>query len=191
MALGVDADRSPRLNPMLNASMMGDSLLGSNLLPNDNYGRMGHQRSTSVGQSPHLGTHALDASMAAEAARLNILPNGLGMNGLGHGGLGSNGIGGFDDRAAAYSRAGVSPRFGPVDVAYNQGYGIENGALGGMYGGQDLGLDGLGTGGRYGRSRSGSLGQGNDFSLGSSGLGPGYGGDAYGRGRRDSLPFQY
>jgi hypothetical protein len=191
MALRADGHRSPRLNPMLSASMMGDSLLGSNFLPHDNYGSLGHQRSTSMGQSPLLGTHALDAAMAAEAARLNILPNGLGLNDLGHRGLAGNGIGGFDDRDAAYARAGVSPRFAPVDSGYNQGYGIDNGPLGGMYGGQDLGLDGLGSGGVYGRGRSGSLGQGSDFSLGPSGLDHDHGGDMFGRGRRVSLPFQY
>lgn len=125
-----------------------------------------------------LGLHALDSEMAADAARLGILPSGLGRDGYA-----------IDDRAAAYARAGVSPRFGPVDGAYH--HGGQNSLGDGLAvdeGG--FGLDGLGAG--YSRGRRGSLGGGEDFMLGDEGFDTGYGNDLlFERGRRDSLPFSY
>lgn len=165
--------------------MLSTNTIGSNLLSPDGYSSAGHVRSRSIGQSPLLGTHALDANMAADAARLGILPAGLGSHGLPDHSLGL----GHDEISAAYARAGVSPRFGPVDYGYD---------LGGLNGGgnyrneYDLGLDGLG--GVSPRSRRGSLSGGVDglgLSNGNFGEGFGSGGLLDNRGRRDSLPFQY
>lgn len=201
MALAGDGyQRSPRLGPahaMDGGSPMmgGNSHLGGDLLSSGGYG---HQRSRSIGHSPLLGTHALEAEMAADAARLGLLPTGLGVGGFASRGGGAMGAG-LDERSVAYARAGASPRFGPADAAYNSGYGGGAGSYGdvlgpstGYQGGYDLGLDDLGgLGGNYPRSRRGSFNHGNDFSQGSGGFNPGFDGADLSRSRRDSLPFQH
>jgi hypothetical protein len=86
--------------------MGGNSHLGGDLLSSGGYG---HQRSRSIGHSPLVGTHALEAEMAADAARLGLLPTGLGAGGFASRGGGAMGSG-LDERSAAYARAGASPR---------------------------------------------------------------------------------
>lgn len=194
MALAVDGGGlSPHLGQVASGGspLLSGQHLGSEMLHSGGLGPSGHARSRSIGQSPLLGTHALEANMAAEAARLGILPSGLSMDGRGSGSMGY----GLDDRAAAYARAGASPRFGPAEAAYGSGYGSGVGGFAGHsspYDNYDLGLDGLGLPAGT-RSRRGSLtGGANDYNLmGGSALDMGFDPAMGGRVRRDSIPFQY
>lgn len=194
MALAVDGGGlSPHLGhlPSGGSPLLSGQHLGSGMLHPGGLGQSGPARSRSIGQSPLLGTHALEANMAAEAARLGILPSGLGMDGRGSGSMGY----GLDDRSAAYARAGASLRFGPADAAYGSGYGSGVGGFAGHaspYDHYDLGLDGLGLPAGT-RSRRGSLtGGANAYNMiGASAQDMGFDPTMAGRGRRDSIPFQY
>lgn len=117
--------------------------------------------------------------MAGEAARLGILPDGLGIGDLGAS---------QNARAAAYARAGVSPRFGPIQPDLTASYGLGSTGYNTI---QDLGLDDLGRLDGYSRSRRGSLSRPDGFDLDGGHLDPGYDAPIGSRLRRDSLPFQY
>jgi hypothetical protein len=191
MAMGLDGSGlSPQFGGLGGSPRMNGAMLDGGLLGPSSYGG-GHVRHTSMGHSPMLGSHTLDPAMAAEAAALGILPSALG--GGGHSGLGGyGGVYGDQDRAAAYARAGVSPRFGPMDGGFDSGYGHGGGGM------HDLGLDvlGLGGGGGMSRSRRGSLSGAGPGDFGQYNGQDGYSGGGFddnllGRQRRNSQPFDY
>lgn len=154
------------MSSLHDSALLAASSLGDGYLSGTAYPAVSRQRARSIGQSPLLGTHALDAGMAGEAARLGILPVGLGVDGLGTGNLT-----GLNEGVAAYAQPGVSPRFGPVGSFYDSPYdsGTHASESSNYNRLQALGLDGLGG----------------------SHLDPGYGASMGSRIRRDSLPFQY